>query len=476
MQLESRALTACGPPLSKSVNLCDGRYVHLDITYRTSSNAPNLLSNVFSTSGLPRSAGQNGGGISLKPRPAEPFVAPVQFAPRKRTPIFEMHRSVHCSIIGTCLPVSELRRLLIKLGVPGAASDDDHALHKQAVALAARPHDGGKLIHKTLDRRHEAAIRQCAKLVEESELLRHWEDALARGDIPGPYWAILSHPAATDAVMRRVFGDVHMLSHMVGAANRADIRRLRQLEDANTALAAEIESQQRHLRDGFATRDASIRLLKEALSRALAQSQQAPASTAALGEDAAATREAFADLGDEGRLRELLAGVEAQIRDALVQGAEPRALATLPQLDRLSVLFVGGRAHQMPQLKGLVERLGGVLLYHDGGIEHATAMLPGLVSRADCAAVPVDCVSHHAMATVKRLCRQAGKPFMSLRSSGLASLLAGLVMFLVLYLAARWMTQTDPQWLRIVLRSAAAPVRYDPATFAAVRVIRSLRP
>ena len=32
---------------------------------------------------------------------------------------------------------------------------------------------------------------------------------------------------------------------------------------------------------------------------------------------------------------------------------------------------------------------------------------------------------------------------------------------------------TDPQWLRIVLRSAAAPVRYDPATLAAVVVIRS---
>ena len=57
-----------------------------------------------------------------------------------------------------------------------------------------------------------------------------------------------------------------------------------------------------------------------------------------------------------------------------------------------------------------------------------------------------------------------------------ASLLAGLVMFLALYLAARWMTQTDPQWLRIVLRSAAAPVRYDPATLTAVRVIRSPRP
>jgi hypothetical protein len=421
-----------------------------------SSNASNLLSNIFSTAGLAGSAPRDGRGVSLTPCSTEPFVAPAQFAPRRRTPLFEMRPILHCSIIGTCLPAPELRRLMIKIGVPGAASDDDHGLHKQAVALAARPHDGGKLIHKALDRRHEAAIRQCAKLIEESELLRHWEGAVARGDIPGPYWAILSHPAATDGVMRRVFGDVHMLSHMVGAANRADIRRLRQLEAANTALAGKLESQQRHLRDGFAARDASIRMLKEALSRALAQSQQGPVSTAALGEDAAVTREAFADREiskrerlearlarmtvalaeaeggreaaerDEKRLRDELAVVEAQIGKLLVQGTEPQALAALPELDRLSVLFVGGRAHQVPQLKGLVERLGGVLLYHDSGIEHATALLPGLVSRADCAAVPVDCVSHHAMAAVKRLCRQAGKPFMPLRSSGPASLLAGL--------------------------------------------------
>ena len=55
------------------------------------------------------------------------------------------------------------------------------------------------------------------------------------------------------------------------------------------------------------------------------------------------------------------------------------------------------------------------------------------------------------------------------------SLLAGLVMFLALYLAAQWLTAHDLQWLRIVLRSAAAPVRYDPAKLASVDVIRSAR-
>jgi type IV secretory pathway TrbD component len=55
------------------------------------------------------------------------------------------------------------------------------------------------------------------------------------------------------------------------------------------------------------------------------------------------------------------------------------------------------------------------------------------------------------------------------------SLLAGVVMFLALYLAARWMTARDPQWLRIVLRSRAASVRYDSAKLAAIHVLRRPR-
>ena len=43
------------------------------------------------------------------------------------------------------------------------------------------------------------------------------------------------------------------------------------------------------------------------------------------------------------------------------------------------------------------------------------------------------------------------------------SLLSGLVMFMVLYLFARWATVTDPQILRIVLNSSKFRLRYDPA-------------
>ncbi len=49
------------------------------------------------------------------------------------------------------------------------------------------------------------------------------------------------------------------------------------------------------------------------------------------------------------------------------------------------------------------------------------------------------------------------------------SLLSGLCMFVALYAAARWITATDPQFLRIVLNSAQVRPHYDPAKLASDR-------
>ena len=55
------------------------------------------------------------------------------------------------------------------------------------------------------------------------------------------------------------------------------------------------------------------------------------------------------------------------------------------------------------------------------------------------------------------------------------SLVGGLLMGGALYLAARWVTQRDPQFLRIVLRSAAARPQYDPSKVAYLTVRRDGR-
>ena len=54
----------------------------------------------------------------------------------------------------------------------------------------------------------------------------------------------------------------------------------------------------------------------------------------------------------------------------------------------------------------------------------------------------------------------------------LASLLGGILIFLLLYLAARWATATDPQILRVLLNAAKVRNQYDPAKFSPVLIRR----
>jgi hypothetical protein len=384
---------------------------------------------------------------------ALPILAPATQTRRK---IWDFDGNLHCSIIGTCLTTSELRQILGKAGYADMSSATEHEVHATGVRAASKPREGAKQLHKALDRRHRLAIARFDKAKELDEVRRLWRDALEQGEIPGAYWAALTHPAANTALVKEAFADVHMLSHLVGAANRADIRRLRQLEQENAELRAKIERQERQLRDAIVSRDTTIRELTRALEAGIVR--DGAADEAAATEDAgwealasdlkhrlarsesrqqrierqlADTRTALATERDsrsaaEGReteLRQEIEIIEAGFADsgnAAATVGEPTAMLGL------TVLYVGGKQSRIGHLRALADRCGAVFLHHDGGLEERERLLPGLVSRADAVLFPVDCISHAAMSLVKRLCRQANKPFLPLRSAGLAPFSAAL--------------------------------------------------
>ncbi len=373
----------------------------------------------------------------------------------RRTKLWEISDTLFCSIIGTCLSPGELRRVLARADVVGAETLSEHECHNAAVTLAGRPNEGGKLLHKALDRRHEVALRQFAKAKDAAAIAALWERALHDGDIPGAYWALLTHPQTSDEAAKKAFADVHMLSHQVGAANRADIRRLRELEERNAALAAKIDRQQTQLRDGFVERDATIRNLNEALARARGESRQAAIRSrpqadargaARLGRELAretsrrrrqqqrlvATMRSLQDaekkirrLEDE---RDALQHQLASLEDRVDLLLDPGAGAERLDLGGATVLYVGGRRGAVPQIRDLLDRVGGRLLHHDGGIDDNPSLLPGLVSQAEVVMFPVDCVSHSAVAAIKRLTQQLDKRYLPLRSASLTCLLSALTM------------------------------------------------
>ena len=371
--------------------------------------------------------------------------------PLRRTKLWELSHHVHCSIVGTCLSTAELRQVLGKAGI-ATGSMTEHELHSQGVS-SARQHDGAaKLLHKALDRKHRTMIARFDRVGAVEEVRSEWRQAVKQGNVPGGYWAAMTHAAANDSLVREIFGEVHMLSHLVGAANRADIRRLAELEAENDRMRIKLARQQDQLREGLLSRDAKIQELNGLLARRIAdgpvneQSDDAAALERVIaslerrlrseGNRRAAVEERLAAADEElDHARERLAAVERHERvlreelEALEAGYGPKATSggkAPASLAGLTLLYVGGRSDRLGRLRILSEQRGAQFIHHDGGIDDRSGLLAGLVSRAGVVMFPVDCVSHEAVIILKRLCRQMSKRYVPLRTSGAAPFIAAL--------------------------------------------------
>ena len=167
-----------------------------------------------------------------------------------------------------------MRQVFLKIGRKEVTTASEHGIHASAVLLASKQRDGAKLLNKALDRRHRIAINQFDRAKTAAEVRALWREASKGGEIPGAYWAALTHPACNDALLREIFAEVHMLSHLVGAANRADIRRLRQWEEEKAELEARLARKEEQSRELTAARDRALAQLEA--SRALPPKPSAP--------------------------------------------------------------------------------------------------------------------------------------------------------------------------------------------------------
>ena len=162
----------------------------------------------------------------------ELIVVPPKQSAKQRHKLWEIRPDLHCSILGTCLSYADLLKIGRKAGFVPSETATEYEVHNYFVHRAEEPDRLARLMHKALDGKYRAAVHASQQAQCAADLEEFWSDALAKGDIPGPYWALMTHPLTTEALLVRAFGEVHMLSHLTGAANRADVRRLRGTEAA----------------------------------------------------------------------------------------------------------------------------------------------------------------------------------------------------------------------------------------------------
>lgn len=364
---------------------------------------------------------------------------------RRRT--WDIPSTFHCSIIGTCLTTGELRQILLKAGQDDARTVTNHVLHGRGVRLAGQRDQAAKLLNKALDKRHESSIKHVPRQAGEDELRALWRESFDRGDISGAYWALLSHPGSPATLLRDIFGEVHMLSHLVGSASRLDIARLTRLErqlEQEKARGARQEVRLEAAAGERATLQQNIRQLEEraiqaeAVATSLTQRPRAgeapPESSEAGRSGTLAKRLAEAD--EKGRALQREVEQLRDLNDAILRENKALEATITVHLGQVAqeaaerpsgpVLYVGGRRNLFDHLRAYAESRNVDLLLHDGGMEDSTTLLPTLVGQAATILFPVDHISHAAVSLVKRLCRDQGKSYLPLRSAGLSSFLTAI--------------------------------------------------
>jgi len=410
-------------------------------------------------------------GPTFLPRsPVAPRGSPAP--PRKK--LWELDQYYHCSVIGTCLTLTELRQLQRRLGGTAQAPTTDYDLHRAFVVTARDATPASRLIHKHLDRKYRPAIQQVGKAQSAEAFAACWDTALGAGDIAGAYWALITRPDVPSPVLDRVYGEVHMLSHLSGASIRVDLQELNRLKRRCPELETQLADARIAARRRLAEREDASAALNKRLAQALeaeSRLQVAEARLAVLEEQPLAARlraetqelsgrlmvereraeraETTADdwkqratrSADQNRWLARQLAESRQERDMLEITLE-RLLAPLPCADGgdgdattdatssdlvgRCVLYVGGRQSLCAHFRELVERRNGRFIYHDGGREDARAQLWDVVRQADAVLCPLDCVSHDAVDRIKRFCERNTKPLVLLPRASLAAFNRGL--------------------------------------------------
>ncbi|MEY6433789.1 DUF2325 domain-containing protein [Thioalkalicoccus limnaeus] len=401
-------------------------------------------------------------------RPNPAAVTEAATVAKKSGPIklWDIPHKYHCPIVGTCLLVDELRRISDKVEAGAHRSANDYRIHVRFVGAAETKNPLSIATQRLLDRKFASSIRQFARAKGSDEIEALWRGAVAEGNIPGPFWALMSHPRADHRVKAIAYEDVHMLSHQVGAGLQAEAKALAEARARLDQVERDRQAEKRRLERQLADRDRELAALREELDLAAARQRQ-PAcveppqrpdrdqeSTARVRAAALEARitdldrnlermtrenrrlaRQVQDLSNENHaltanLAEQQAAKEALERLLSRAGASSEGLpgcagsgecAKCVDLGGRRILCIGGRGTLADHYRDLVARYNGELVRHDGGLEDSHRRLEAMMAAADAVVCPADFVSHNAYQRAKRFCKRHAKPCILLRSSGIAN-------------------------------------------------------
>jgi len=392
----------------------------------------------------------------------------------RRKKLWNLQARFHCSVIGTCLTLNELRRLCRKANIVFETKVSDHELHSSFVNIAGESAYPSRLLQKHLDSKYKRSIQQFRRIHSENELQRLWLEAMKTGEVANAFWALVTHPSTADELLDQMYGDIHMLSHLAGASIRVDMQEFTRQGQRTKNLEAQLIKMRDNTRREIKDKEKNIQSRSERLARALASEQRLQQVEQRLvkfesGTELLEMRNKIEKLSSELNAVQLQkeraentvkmwkqlvipsGDLNMKLQQSLAESRHERdALETLlasflsgtcqdacmlendktrqnPDLCNRCILYVGGRSSQKAHFRILVEQYNGRFIHHDGGREDSRHQLSSILPRADAVMCPLDCISHDAVHRVKQFCNRHGKPLILLPRGSLSAFAQGLV-------------------------------------------------
>lgn len=181
--------------------------------------------------------------------------ATQQDKPRRRLKLWEIRGSLHCSILGTCFSHEDLLHLARKCRIQVPAEVTPYDLHGFCVQEASKAVPLSRAMHKLLDQRYIGILRKIASWKTLEELTVLWETEYAAGRIAGAYWGFLSTTHIPLELEARIFGEVHMLSHLLGRVTHQTASRASEMQSRIEDLESRMERMSQRYNAVLAERD-----------------------------------------------------------------------------------------------------------------------------------------------------------------------------------------------------------------------------
>lgn len=371
----------------------------------------------------------------------------------RRRRLWDLEAHCHCPLVGVCLPMEVLRRLVNK-ALGGSAVANDYEVHVGAVSESARRCKLSELMQADLETRYLREIRVFKEAKSALAVAEMWVRHLRGGDVAGAFWAALTHPRCDAPLRDAMCKDLHMFQHQAGAGVRLEIARFNAVADENALLTRELGRVQERISRVMAQKTTEVDLLHAELLRVRADNIAKDSRILFLLQDLEAARASVSQWEEKVRLQKKLDRIAQRQQELEQVNADlRRKLLTLEragmdrsrgqkevaermltdsavllepkaplQLQQRVVLCVGGRSGNIANYRDVVERVGGRFAHHDGGLEDNASVLDASLAAADLVICQTGCISHNAYWRVKDFCKRTGKQCVYVESASASSL------------------------------------------------------